>query len=149
MISAEELRRYPYFVGGEGKCLLQIALMAREATVAAGESLFVEGDKAEHLYVVTAGEMDISLALGSGKSVVVDTSVAGDLVGWSAVSAPYIRTGACVARKPTRLISIDAVALRELAAAETDMGYQLMSEMVKVLSQRLDGTRVQLAAEAG
>lgn len=148
MTSPELLRRFPYFTAGGEEALKAIAMLAEVVRLAPGERLFREGDNAECLYVVTGGEVFIQLRLGSGHNVVVDFMVEGDLVGWSAVSEPYSYRASCVARKETELIAIEAKGLRNLIEEYPKLGRQLLREVVRALTHRLEGAWVQLAAAA-
>ena len=77
MISPELLRHYPYFAEISDESLRQIAMIADEQIVPAGTVLFREGDKAEALYILAEGEIDIQYTLGHGGLRTVDTVAAG------------------------------------------------------------------------
>lgn len=146
MISPEVLRRYPYFTAGGEDVLKQIALIADEMEIAVGGALFVEGDAADKLYVITEGEVDIQIALRDGGHATVDTRVAGDLVGWSAVAEVTRRRATATVSKAGKSVFIDGAKLRELCAQNAELDRRLMAEVVRALTQRLDAAWVQLAA---
>jgi len=146
MISPEALRRYPYFTAGGEQALKALAMAADENSVPAGETLFEEGDRADRLYIIVEGEVDIQLTLQDGGKVTVETMVAGDLIGWSAVSGAVQRRATCVAVKPCKLLSIDGATIRDLCEDNAELGYRMMREVVRALAQRLDGALVQVAA---
>ena len=56
--------------------------------------------------LIVEGEIDVSYVLGSRESRVVDTLIAGDILGWSALVEPCRMTGIATTRKATRLIRI-------------------------------------------
>lgn len=145
MISPELLRRYPYFADVREENLRQVAMISEEQTIPAGKVFFREGDKAEFLYIITEGEVDIDYTLGSGERRTVDTLVPGELVMWSSLVAPYRSTATGTTRKETKLIAIQADKLRELCEKEHDLGYRLLICITKLLATRLEGARVQLA----
>lgn len=145
MVSPEMLRRYPFFAPISEESLKQVAMLAEEKRVPAGKTMFYEHDPADHLYVIVKGEVNISYTLGSGEQRVVDTLVDGDLLVWSALVEPYRTTGIGTTSKDTHLIAIEAAGLRKLCAADPELGYRLMSQVVKLLAHRLVGARVQLA----
>ncbi len=89
--------------------------------------------------------VDIQYTLVTGERCTVDTLVPGDLLGWSALVEPYRMTAIATAPAGTRLIKIEAKRLRELCDRDPLLGYRLMSQVVKLLDDRLDGARVQLA----
>lgn len=145
MISPELLRRYPCFAAIGEESLRAVAMMAEETLIPAGTLLFSEGDPADSLSIIVDGEIDIQYTLGTGERRTVDRLVSGDLLGWSAVVEPYRMTAIATTRTETRLIRIGARRLRELCEREPLLGYRLMNQVVKLLADRLDGARVQLA----
>jgi CRP-like cAMP-binding protein len=145
MISAEILRRYPYFAGIKDETFEAVASISDEKAVQAGETLFKEGEPASYLYIVTQGEVDIRYELHGNEEVTVDTVVAGDLRVWSAVVEPQKCTANAVARTDVGLVTIEAGALRAFCEKDPALGYRLMTRISKALSNRLDGARVQLA----
>jgi CRP/FNR family transcriptional regulator, cyclic AMP receptor protein len=146
MISPEVLRRYPYFAGVDEESIKQLAMIAEEKCIPAGAELFREGDPAKFLSIILGGEVGIEYLLGNGEKRTVDTLVAGDLLGWSALVEPYKYTAIGTTTKPTELAQIDAVKLRKLCDANPLLGYRLAREVAKLLGSRLEGARVQLAA---
>jgi len=145
MISPEVLRRYPYFAGVSEESLKAVAMIADEKAVPAGTQLFSEGDPADSMNIVVHGEVDIQYVLGNGEHRTVDTLVDGDLLCWSALIEPYKMTANGIARKATHLVVIDAEKLRNLSAADPTLGYQLLTQVARLLARRLEGARVQLA----
>jgi CRP-like cAMP-binding protein len=120
-------------------------MVSDEMSAAVGGTLFSEGDKADKLYIITEGELDLQYTLGSGELRTVDTLVAGDLVGWSALVEPYKSTATGTVKKDLKGISIDGLKLRELCEAQHDLGYRMLLCVTQLLATRLEGARVQLA----
>jgi CRP/FNR family cyclic AMP-dependent transcriptional regulator len=146
MISPEELRRYGYFAQASDQVLRALAMIGSAREFKAGERLFGEGDRATHLMIVKSGQVDIIYRLGDNREVVADTVTSGDVLSWSAVLAPYQLTASAIGSKSGELIAIEGKPLREMCYAEATLGYQLMTEIAKGLSERLSGLRVQIAA---
>ncbi len=111
MISPERLRRQPHCAGVPEAILKSVARLAQERPFAAGDLLLEEGQLARHLLFIETGEVDIVFTLGDGHRAVVDTLVAGDLAGWSALLEPYMLTATGVARTRGSLIEIEADAV--------------------------------------
>jgi CRP/FNR family transcriptional regulator, cyclic AMP receptor protein len=146
MISPEILRRYPYFAGVREESLKRLAMIADEQSVPANTVMFRDGDPADYLYVVTAGEVNIQYLLGSDELRTVDTLVTGDLLCWSALVEPYKATAIGVTTKKTDLVRIGAANLRKLCDEDPMLGYRLSNQVAKLLAHRLEGARIQLAA---
>jgi CRP/FNR family transcriptional regulator, cyclic AMP receptor protein len=145
MISPEILRRYPYFAGIEDESLKQLAMIGEEKRFPAAARIFNEGDPADTLSIITKGEVNVQYLLGNDELRTVDTLVDGDILGWSALIAPYKMTAHCTATKDTELVRLDARKLRALCDHDPRLGYRLTSEIAKLLAHRLEGARVQLA----
>jgi CRP-like cAMP-binding protein len=158
MISPELLRRYPHFAGISDACLKSVATISDEVDFAAGEEIFEEsaafkatsrlyekGKEANHLMLLTEGEVDIAFTLGSGEKTVVGTLVAGDLMAISALIPPYHLTASGIAREAGKTIRIEAEGLRHLCDENPELGYRLMQSVSKALMRRLQSTRIELA----
>lgn len=145
MISPEVLRRYPYFAKISEESLKKVAMISDELAARAGTTLFSEGDRADKLYIIVEGEIDIQYTLGSGEHRVVDTLVAGDLMMWSALVEPYRSTATGSVKKDSKLIAIDGIKLRELCEQDHGLGYRMLISLTRLLAHRLEGARVQLA----
>ena len=100
----------------------------------------------KHLAIILRGEVNIQYLLGNGEMRTVDTLVAGDLLGFSALIEPYKYTGFGTTIQETDLALLDAPKLRELCNRDPQLGYQLTLQVAKLLAHRLEGARVQLAA---
>lgn len=145
MISPETLRRYPYFAKVSDESLKKVAMIAGELTATAGTTLFSEGDRADKLYILVDGEVDIQYSLGTGELRTVDTLVAADLMMWSALVEPFRSTASAIVRKDARCVVIDSPKLRELCEQDSALGFRLLNSICKLLATRLEGARVQLA----
>jgi CRP-like cAMP-binding protein len=144
MISPEKLRRCPVFAGLSPKQLDRIAAISHEDVFLAEDILFQEDQPAIKLFIVTEGEVDIVYESHLGPKA-VDTLVAGDLAGWSAVVPPYRTTATGVARGDVSTIAIHAEELRALCSCDHELGYQLLAQVARVISHRLYRARTQLA----
>jgi len=145
MISPETLRRYPVFAGIGEESLKALAMVADEKTVPAGTRLFGEQEPATHLNVIVKGEVDIQYLLGNGEHRTVDTLVAGDLLCWSALVEPYKTTAVATTTQETHLVALRASKVRELCTKDPGLGYLLMTQVAKLLADRLENARIQLA----
>lgn len=146
MVSIEVLRSFPYFAGVSPESLKAVAAITEERTFPAGQPLFKEGEAAQALYILRAGEVDIVYQHHVDEGRVVDTVVAGDLIGWSSLVEPYRCTATAVPRAAGRAVRIDAAGIRKLCEHDHTLGYHLLKELAGTLSRRLQGALVQLAA---
>jgi len=146
MVSIEVLRSCPYFAGVSGESLRALAAISEERRFTAGEALFKEGDVSHGLYILRQGQVDIIYHLHGGEERVVDTVVAGDLIGWSSLVEPHRSTATAAAREAGSAVWIAAAGIRDLCEKDTALGYHLMKQLTGVLSRRLQGALVQIAA---
>ena len=144
MVSPELLRRFTFFGGFSDDELKQLAMASREQPIAAGEVLFAEGDRADKLYFLTEGEVEIlNRGAGSGESVALSSLPAGELLGWSAVIEPYIYTATARVTRPGRVIVFAGDQLEKLMV-DDHFSSLLMKKIAQVIGQRLKDTRIQL-----
>lgn len=146
-ISPELLRRYPHFAGVSDEGLEQLAMISHERLFDRGEVLFRQYEPSDQLYLLVRGEVDVEFVTGTGDHRSVDTLVGGDLLGWSALVEPHQAHFSAVAKKNTRAIAIEADKLRALLDKDPNLGYRLMTAIAHVVSHRLEGAQVQLAAK--
>ncbi len=146
MISPQLLQRYPYFLGAGFALMDELAKISQIATYRRGEPIFDEDGHAGSFYLIHAGMVDLTLKLGDGKTVIVDTLVAGELLGLSAISERRLWQLNAVAKKDCELIEFDADDLAMICDREPLLGYRLMRGIIDALNMRLTKARVQLAA---
>ncbi len=148
MVSPELLRRYPFFGGLSEDQLKAIAMIADEDTYEEDEFLFEEGAESQALYLVTEGEVAIWVNLDEeGDEQEEITAVpAGSVLNWSAVVSPYVSTASATANAPVKVVAIDAAGLRGLFDEDCELGYLILSQLAKVMSERMAQIRIQLAS---
>ena len=146
MISPERLRRFPHFIEASDEILKFIAMNCRDEHYQRGETIFIEGNPADSLLFLEAGEVDIIYQLGDDRRVVVDTIVPGETFSWSAALPPHTLSATAIAKKETVLFGCSRECLIELFEEHPGLGMRLMTEIAQVLRRRLVNARVQLAA---
>jgi CRP/FNR family cyclic AMP-dependent transcriptional regulator len=152
MISPEVLRRYPFFSFMNHDQLREVAMISDEVEYKKGDVLFNSEEKADACFLLMEGSIDLHYVVvdeydpSLRKEFIVGTINPGELLGISAFVAPHIYTATALAVNDSRLLKIDAVALRKLCRQDTelDCGFQTMA--AKATMERLHATRVQLAA---
>ena len=145
MVTLQDLRRYPYFATISEENLKQVATITTQKNVSAGTQMFCEGDDADTRYVIVRGEVKIDYRLETGQMRTVDILGAGDLLVWSAIVEPYKMTGFGTTNEDTQLLAIDAKKLYEFFDTDPQLGYLLMTQVAKLLANRLKNARGHLA----
>lgn len=155
MISPELLRRYPFFGTLEDAQIKAIAMIAQEDSAPAEAVLFEENQPAEALFLLLEGGVDLYYISQEEyhptgrKEFWVGEVGPGDIYAISALIEPYIYTATARASKPIRFVRIGAPELRALLDLDCKMGYNFMRQLAKLSIERLNTTRVQLAACQG
>lgn len=148
MISPEVLRRYPIFASFDDATLRQLAKLATIEQLRPGVTLFSEGDKADSLYLILEGEVELNLHHGRAAvgEVAVTKLSGGDLFGWSSVVEPYQYRLSASTLCVCSIARFDSVALCEAMTHNPAMGYKLMSRIAQIIGGRLMDLRVQLVS---
>ena len=152
MISPELLRRYPFFGFMNDAQLRRVVMSSEEVTLDAGDSLFEPDQKADWLYVLIEGGLDLVYVVIDRddprlkKEFFLGELDPGDIVGLSALVEPNLYTTAARATKISRLVKIEAAVLRDMCQDDSSLAYGLMRETAKTAMARLHESRVLLAA---
>ncbi len=151
MISPEQLRSFSLFAGVAPERLKELAMIGEEIELDEGEYVFREGEAANALYLIVKGSVDLLIALDEEKTkhVNLSTVVQGDAVGWSALVEPYVFTMSGVCSVKSTLIKLDSGTLRRLAYSNPEWGVKLMSQLAKLMGERLTNVRVRFASMIG
>ena len=99
------LRASPFTAGLGGSERRRLASFAREVEAATDEVLIREGEPTPFLGIVTSGRVALRMRLPGRLPITVMTVEPGDIVGWSAVLAPYRATSTFAAYSSTILDS--------------------------------------------
>lgn len=146
MISPELLRRYALFGGLPHDAFEAIAQFSDELTLEADTYLFEQSTPAEELILVLTGTVDLLMDMDEtgDERKEIETVVAGEFVGWSAIVEPHIYTLSAVTTEDSQLIVIDAAKFRELLEANHEWGYLVMQRFAKMIGMRLTNMRMRL-----
>jgi CRP-like cAMP-binding protein len=150
MVSPELLRQYPFFGLLSDTQLKEIAMIAEEVTVDGKVKIFGKGDRAEALYFLLDGSVELynyteTSALGEN-GILVGTINPGEPFAISAVIEPHILTSTAWSARPSRAIKIEAGRLRELFEQDRRLAFLLTRQAASAAMDRLNAARVQLAA---
>lgn len=150
MVSPELLRQYPFFGLLNDTQLKDIAMIAEEVSLDGKVKLFSKGDRAEALYFLLDGSVELYNYMQAGilaeNGILVGTINPGEPFAISAVIEPYILTSTARTARPSRAIKIEAGPLRELFEQDRRLAILLTRQAARAAMDRLNATRVQLAA---
>jgi hypothetical protein len=113
--------------------------------VAAGASLFKEGDAAGELYIIESGQIELFPA---GASEALAALGPGDCCGEASLLDKQPHTTSAVAKTRTRLLRIDRTALPEVVRANPDVATALLRKFAARLGHLESCLEASLAASA-
>ncbi len=152
MISTERLHYYSFFSGLSEDQIKAIAMIAVEEIHQAGDILFQKGKPAEALYFLEKGYIDLYYYVNGAPSpefpdgIPVGEITPGEPFSISSIIEPYILTATAKVYRTSKVIKIDAEALRELMQKDEHLAALLIQKAAKIVIQRLNASRLQLAS---
>jgi len=145
MVPPEVLRKYLDAADVSDETIEAVAQLSCEVEFETDDIVFREEQASDHLYIVMTGQVDVQYLLASGKRQTVDKLTESDFLVWSAIVKPHTTDAIAICRVKSKLVSIDAVGLRELCEKDTLFGYRLVSQLARVIRRRLQAARLQIA----
>ena len=103
----------------------------------AGETFIQQGDKADSLYLITKGKVDIELEIGEENRQRLKTMMPGTIIGEMGVYTGGVRTASATAVVDTQLMRLTAKSLKEMETHNQLMAVRLHRFVVMLLTQRL------------
>ncbi len=140
MAKTDELTETIMFRGIPLAGLERVALLAQEVSCPANAHLFQEGEKADRVYLIREGHLDLTfrLTLAEAESeITIDHKGGGDSVGWSAVITPHVYTLSAACRSPVKLYAFEGPALMELCEENPRFGAVFMRNVAGIVSARV------------
>jgi len=138
------IRDQPFFQGLEQRHIAFLAGCAREAPFDEGRIIFREGEAANEFYLIREGLVSIEAIVPHKGAMTVQTVGAGEMLGWSWLFSPYRWRFQARTQKATQALLFDGKCLRSKCEQDHDLGYELLKRFSRVLTERLEATRVQL-----
>jgi CRP/FNR family transcriptional regulator, cyclic AMP receptor protein len=122
-----------------------LAGVARPIEYGDGAVVLREGADTPFLGLVVEGRVALRLRVPEGGDrVTLATVEPGELVGWSAVVAPFRSAADAVATESTRVLAYDAPSLRALIAGDPDLASEVLPIVLACVASRLGASWQQL-----
>jgi CRP-like cAMP-binding protein len=138
------LAKTPFFQGLSADDLKLIAGCASNVHFAAGALIVGESQEADYFYVIRRGTAAIEVHVPERGPVLIQTLGPSDILGWSWLFPPYRWRFDVRARDEISATAFDGACLRMKCDERPALGYELMKRLAHVISQRLDGMRLQM-----
>jgi CRP-like cAMP-binding protein len=146
MISPELLRRYPFFGSFNASELANLARIAEELQFEDRQLVFEQGKKADALYFLLSGGIDLSYMITEKKEVQVSDIDVGEPFGISTIIEPYILTSSARSSGKSQVLRFRKDDLQRLMADDPRTELLFLRQVAKVAIQRLHAIRRQLAS---
>ncbi len=113
----------------------EIMKVAMNESYNTGDMLFRTGDPADHFYIMTKGQ--IKLSIGDVGHIVYIVSKAGEAFGWSSLIGreEYSATAECLSS--TNLLKLNGEKLQKILEKDSDNGMIFFKRLSMVLGNRL------------
>ena len=138
------LAEHPFCQGMEKRHLELLTGCASNVRFDAGQSIFRQGDEANHFYLIRHGKVAIEIHAQERGGIILQTVDEGDVVGWSWLVPPHRWTFDARAVELTRVIALNGECLRKKCEEDHDLGYELLKRFTQVMAERLEAARLQL-----
>lgn len=143
MVPKEIVSQVGLFEGIPESQLEKIAEIGQVLSFTPGEQIFVEGHKADRLYVLLEGKVIIRVHLTSRPDAVTVAVInrPNDTFGWSAIVAPYHYTASAISEEQSRTLAIPGLGLLEVLKDDPISGIVVMRRVAEVIGSRLRNSR--------
>jgi CRP-like cAMP-binding protein len=138
------VREHAFFQGLRPEYLSLISGCGSNVHFKAGSYLAREGAPADRFFAIREGTVAVEIHVPERGVVAVETLSEGELLGWSWLFPPYRWKFDARARDGVRATAFDGACLRKKCDADPAMGYELMKRLARLVSRRLEATRLQL-----
>ncbi len=158
MITLEEMDRIEVFKNLSDDQLSTIQEFCNSVEFQKNDRLFGEGDEAKHLWVIIDGQVDLRFELPNSSladnestiSSVKSQSSEAKTLGWSCFVPPYkMRLSAYCTTRTCRVVKIEKENLLKLFEQDSQMGYQVMQYLIRVLGYRFEQFQDEVARDQG
>ncbi len=139
----EVLRRHPFVEEFTPEHIAKLSELAREVHFDRDQVVFHEGDESHEFYLIVQGRIALEIE-APDHTLRVQTLSAGDEFGWSAILMGRGKYFQARALQATETLAFDGAALLQACREDKAFGFALMYRMLGVVSERLQGTRLQL-----
>lgn len=132
------LKNVSLFNGLEDRDLERVVRICHSRSCKEDEIIFVEHTEGSELFIILEGEVSITLELASEEDAMpLVTLRRGDVFGELSVvdESPRSATARCLA--DCEFLVIDKVDLDHLMDSDHELGYRIMRNMVRLVSQRV------------
>lgn len=108
------------------------------------KTIFVQGQRATHLYLILRGEIEVCFKPYDGPPLTVSHMHAGDVFGWSSALGREVYTSSAIATCECDAYCISGTALHDLCEQHPDAGVVILGKLASAIAERLENTHAQI-----
>ncbi len=140
------IQQADFFCGTSMTFAKAVMQIAEKKSYGVGETIFIEGDKAEHLYVLIEGR--VRIMIGELGHIVYIVSKGGEAFGWSTLVGRQFYSASAECLEPTTLLAFDRQRFQQVLEKDPVSGQILYKGLTKTLANRLLETYKMIAAQS-
>ena len=139
----QTLQKHPFVAGFTPEHTAKLAALGKPVRFEPGQTIFREGDLYSVFYLINEGMVALELEV-PGHTLRVQTLYAGDELDWSAVLPQAGKHFQARALAPTTALAFEGAQLLASFGSDTEFGLAFMMRLMRVVSERLRATELQL-----
>lgn len=139
----EILKEHPFLEGFKPEHVQKMAELALEVQFGRDQIIFREGQESGLFFLILSGKIALEVS-APGRIFRVQTLEAGEELGWSSVLGEGGKHFQARSLETVRALAFEGSRLRQLCEQDPSFGYALMKQLLKVVAERLQATRLQL-----
>ena len=142
MVSTEWLRKADIFQFLDNSQLDLVLLHSSVQSFPEGSPVFRQGDKADSLYVLIEGTIELSIKTGEKVAFLTSrVEKEGALFGMPSLIEPFRHNVTATPLKPSKVLVMDAVHVRKCMEEDPKMGREVMKKLALIYFNRLNEIR--------
>jgi CRP/FNR family cyclic AMP-dependent transcriptional regulator len=142
----KRLAAHPFLKGMSQHHLELLALCAAPTEFDAGQIVLREGEPASGFYLMETGTVALEAKAPDGRTVVIDTVLGGEPLGWSWLFPPYLWSFDARATQPCTALCLSGLLLRQHRDDDLTLSHELHRRASEVMVRRLQAARSKLIA---
>ena len=121
----------------------KVAALGQEETFAQEDVIFREGDLADDLHFLLAGEIVLKVKLTSRPESITVSAVSQqyESFGWSGIVPPYHYTASAICETDCKVLTIDGKGFMKLLEENPSAGFIVMQRLTELVASRLRNSR--------
>jgi CRP-like cAMP-binding protein len=110
----------------------------------ANSIIFEQGDRAEYIYLILEGTVEVRYKPYDGPPIVITTLATGSIFGWSAAIGNAAYTSGAVCKVSCRTIRMRGQELHRFCWQEPEAGYLVLELLAEAVSSRWSNAKEQI-----